>query len=278
MGCTGKRYTTILSIAGSDCSGGAGIQADIKTAQALGVYACTAITSVTAQNTTGISAKMDVDSYVLRQQLEQIITDEPPMAVKTGMLPSPDATIAVAEVLGKHGCSNIVVDPVLISTSGTPLTHPLDESAKVMKEILFPMARLITPNIPEAEFLSGISLSEPKPYTLYHVLQRMNAKSILIKGGHSTGRLSADILICEEGQEEFADERIETTNTHGTGCVLSTAIACGLANGLSLKKSISLAKKFINHALSRGSAYSFGKGNGPLYLFGDGFRQNDTDK
>lgn len=270
-----KRYTTILSIAGSDSSAGAGIQADIKTAHSLGVYATTAITSVTAQNTTGISTRMDVDSYVLRQQLEQIITDEPPMAVKTGMLPSQEAISAVADVLKKHSCRNIVVDPVLISTSGTPLTEPLAEAAYAMKSLLFPLARIVTPNIPEAVFLSGSGALSNDKAQLRILPSVINARTVLIKGGHSDGSISTDILTGEEGEAEFASSRIDTTNSHGTGCVLSTAIACGLAKGLSIKNAVALAKKFINHALSRGADYRFGKGNGPLYLFGDGFGQND---
>lgn len=269
MGNPDNKYNVMLSIAGSDSSAGAGVQADIKTAAALDVYAMTVITSVTAQSSQGVAAKSDVSTEMIRRQLEAVLSDEKPAAVKTGMLPTPEIIETVANVLRRYGCRNIVVDPLLISSSGFPLVDRPEEAADAFRRHLFPIATLITPNLPEASFLSGQDC--PDPVSLPRLL---NASAVLLKGGHSSGDDSADLLICNGTIERYATPRVNSRNTHGTGCVLSAAIASFLARGMELRDAVGEAKKFIYNAITEGASYTFGKGTGPLYLFKTEYRND----
>lgn len=251
---------TALTIAGSDCSGGAGIQADIKTMMANGVYAMSVVTALTAQNTTGVSGIMEVPAEFLEKQLEAVFSDIFPDAVKIGMLSSPEAVICIAAVLKKYKAKQVVVDPVMVSTSGSPLLR--EEALRVMGQELLPLATLITPNIPEAEVLSGMNVTSDGEMELAaeKIRQRFQC-NVLIKGGHSE-RAANDYLCGHDGQKWFYGERIDNPNTHGTGCTLSSAIAANLAKGDSLLHSVEQAKEYITEALQDG--LDLGKGNGPL--------------
>ena len=256
---------TVLTIAGSDCSGGAGIQADIKTITAHGLYAMSAITALTAQNTTGVYGVQEVGAQFLEKQLDCIFTDIFPDAVKIGMVSSASMISMIAEKLRKYGAKNVVLDPVMVSTSGSKLLA--DDAMEALTRKLFPCADLITPNIPEAEVLTGS--------TIFGAWQMEEAAkkiaqwypgAILIKGGHMVE--SANDLLYQDGSVVWLTaKRVDSENTHGTGCTLSSAIACGLAEGLSMGKSIRRAKSFLVGALSTG--LDLGKANGPLnHCFG----------
>lgn len=255
------RYTTILSIAGSDSSSGAGIQADIKTAQLMGVYCMTAITSVTAQCSVGVKTKFDIPVEIVVSQIEQSFIDEPPLAVKTGMLPTPETIRQTANAIDRIGVNRLVVDPVLISSSGTPLCEPLGQCAEEMLNALFPLATLVTPNIPEATYLCGGTLPP-----LNDLPARLNTHAVLLKGGHSGNDKVNDILITRDNVIVLEGARIESSNTHGTGCVLSSAITSLLAKGMSLTHAVARAKEFITRSIAVGASYCFGIGYGPLYL------------
>lgn len=250
----------VLSVAGSDCSGGAGIQADIKTISAHGLYAMSVITALTAQNTTGVSGIYEVTPEFVTMQLDSVFSDIFPDSVKTGMMSDANIIKAVACAMKKYNAANIVVDPVMVSTSGSALLK--EDAVKTMTEELFPVSRLITPNIPEAEVLCGtkINCAEDMIKAAETISSRTGA-SVLVKGGHSIS--DATDILCENGKIScFRSERIENPNTHGTGCTLSSAIACGLAEGCSLSESIRCAKEYITGALSAG--LDLGKGSGPL--------------
>jgi hydroxymethylpyrimidine/phosphomethylpyrimidine kinase len=251
---------TILSIAGSDCSGGAGIQADIKTITAHKKYAMTVITALTAQNTTGVFGVLEATPESVAQQLDAVFTDIVPDAVKIGMVSNQDIISVIADKLLEYGAKHIVLDPVMISTSGSKL---LKESAKeVLIKKLMPLATIITPNIPEAECLCGFTI-ETKDDMLRAIikLSEQYSSSILIKGGHLQ-KSSDDLLYANNLFYWFEHVRIENPNTHGTGCTLSSAIACNLADGMDMRASIAAAKDYINGALK--SQLNLGKGSGPL--------------
>lgn len=260
---------TALSIAGSDSSGGAGIQADIKTMFAHGVYAMSAITALTAQNTTGVYGIMEVTPEFLANQLDCIFTDIYPDAVKIGMLSSGEIMKTAAEKLRQYEARHIVLDPVMVSTSGSRL---MDENAiSIMKEQLFPLAELITPNIPETEILTGINIQNQKDMeTAAARLQEISQCAVLCKGGHSINDAN-DLLYTGKSSIWIEGLRIDNPNTHGTGCTLSSAIASNLALGLPLEESVIRAKKYISGALS--SHLNLGKGAGPL---DHGFCRNST--
>ncbi|MCH4191812.1 MAG: bifunctional hydroxymethylpyrimidine kinase/phosphomethylpyrimidine kinase [Butyrivibrio sp.] len=251
---------TVLSIAGSDSGGGAGIQADLKTMITNGVYGMTVITALTAQNTTGVTGILQVTPSFVEKQLDSVFTDIRPGAVKTGMLGSGDVIRTVARGLMKYQAEKIVVDPVMVSTSGTRLMK--QDALKVLKEELLPIATLVTPNLPEAEILSGRSiLSHEDMKRAAEEIERTFHCAVLIKGGHSIS--DADDLLMEQGRETwFTGKKLNSSNTHGTGCTLSSAIAAGLAKGYSLAESICIAKAYISDALAAG--LDLGKGNGPL--------------
>ncbi len=259
---------SVLTIAGSDSGGGAGIQADLKTITAMGLYGSTVITAITAQNTLGVQALSPVTSDILAAQLDSVLSDLTPQAIKIGMLGSDYAVRIVAEKLCDYPDIPVVLDPVLISTSGRPLATP--EAITAACELLFPRATLLTPNLPEAEFLLQIeSHSLDSDSDIEDAATQLSRKfntAVLLKGGHRMSRTDSvcDVL-CQPSYKPFwfSSERIDNPNNHGTGCTLSSAIACGLACGHSLKQSILDARIYLNEALSFG--FDIGKGNGPLF-------------
>ena len=249
-----------LTIAGSDSSGGAGIQADIKTMIANGVYAMSAVTALTAQNTTGVTGIMDVTPDFLKEQLDNIFTDIRPDAVKIGMVSSSGIITAIVEKLKEYDAENIVVDPVMVATSGARLIS--EEAIEALKAELLPIASVITPNIPEAEVLSGMSIKNEED--MIAASRAINLKygcAVLCKGGHSINDAN-DLLTDGENIKWFYGKRIDNPNTHGTGCTLSSAIASNLAKGFSLEESVERAKKYISGALA--AMLDLGKGSGPM--------------
>ena len=268
-----KNPPVVLTIAGSDCSGGAGIQADLKTMSAFDVYGMSVITAVTAQNTCGVTGVQNVTGEMIRLQLEAVMSDIMPDAVKIGMLATADAVEAVADILEKYHVEHVILDPVMVSTSGRSLLEA--EGKEQMLRWLFPLAELVTPNIPEAEeILKAVDGSVENKQTISSVQitdQTMMEKAaqairqkygcnVLLKGGHMT--LAADDLLYQTQAVWFPAQRIDCTNTHGTGCTLSSAIASALARGYSLKEAVGIAKVYVRSAMSTG--LDLGHGNGPL--------------
>jgi hydroxymethylpyrimidine/phosphomethylpyrimidine kinase len=256
-----------VTIAGSDSSGGAGIQADLKTFSALGVYGASVIAALTAQNTKGVSGIHDVPPEFVTAQLDAVYSDLSVRATKIGML-SRSATIeAVAAGLKKHRARNIVLDPVMVAASGDRLLVP--EAIETIKRELFPLADLITPNLAEAAaLLNGpVAKHENEMAAQGEALLALGAKAVLVKGGHAQTRHAVDILIEPSGLRRFTAERIETNNNHGTGCTLSSAIAAGLAKGLALHDSLASAKNYITGALRAGIQLGVGGGRGPVHHF-----------
>ena len=252
---------TALTIAGSDCSGGAGIQADIKAMTMNGVYAMSAITALTAQNTTGVSAISAVSPEFLRQQIDAVFEDIRPDAVKIGMVSDPELVEVIAERLRHYEAHNIVVDPVAVATSGSKLSST--EAYEALKRELLPIAALATPNIPEAELLSGIKISGEKDMVAAgkKITEDLGCNT-LIKGGHSINDAN-DLLFRMNGSHSwFTGDRIDNPNTHGTGCTLSSTIAANLAKGYGLPEAIERAKEYISGALA--SMLDLGHGSGPL--------------
>lgn len=254
------KLKTAMTVAGSDCSGGAGIQADIKTMTMNGVYAMSAITALTAQNTTGVRSISEVTPEFLSDQLEMIFEDIFPDAVKIGMVSSGSLIEVIAKKLREYGAGNIVVDPVMVATSGSALIK--NEAVLTLGKELLPICTLTTPNIPEAEILSGKPIEdEAGMESSARIIHEKFGCAVLIKGGHSV--CDADDLLCENGGFTwFRGKRIDNPNTHGTGCTLSSAIAANLAKGCTLKESVKLAKDYISHCLS--AQLDLGKGSGPM--------------
>ena len=255
-----SKIKTALTIAGSDTSGGAGIQADLKTMLANGVYGMSAITALTAQNTMGVTAISEVTSEFLEQQLDAVFTDIFPDAVKIGMTASDKLIEVIAERLCFYKAKNIVVDPVMVATSGARLIS--ENAIAVLKEKLLPIAALVTPNIPEAEVLSGMKIEDKSHMEkAAEFINKTYGCAVLLKGGHSIN--DANDLLYENGEMTwFEGVRIDNPNTHGTGCTLSSAIASNLAKGYDFKTAVRLAKKYISGALS--AMLDLGKGSGPL--------------
>lgn len=251
---------TALTIAGSDCSGGAGIQADIKTMLCNGVYAMSAITALTAQNTTGVTDIMEVTPEFLGKQLDMIFTDIYPDAVKIGMVSNPILIKKTAEKLKEYQAKNIVVDPVMVATSGASLMR--EEAVETLKAQLLPLADLLTPNIPEAEVLADMKIcTEEDMITAAKKISDSYGCAVLCKGGHSIQDAN-DLLYSNDRYQWFQGKRIENPNTHGTGCTLSSAIASNLAKGFSVQESVQRAKDYISGALA--DMLDLGKENGPL--------------
>ena len=252
---------SVLSIAGSDSSGGAGIQADIKTIQAHHLFAQTAITALTAQNTTGVYGVLDVDPAFVTQQIDVVFDDIKPDAVKIGMVSSAAIVDAIAEALVRHKAENIVVDPVMVATSGSELSS--SEAVVALRTRLVPLATVITPNVPEAEVLSGARIETAADQEREAVrIALETGVCVLVKGGHGSNDAN-DVLARPDGSVTwFEGERIDTSNTHGTGCTLSSALACGLALGLPLEEAVAAAKRYVTGALSTG--LDLGRGSGPL--------------
>ena len=259
-----RQYFPVLTIAGSDSCGGAGIQADIKTISAIGCYAMSAITAVTAQNTTGVAAVQGIDPAVVAAQIDMVCADIPPMAVKTGMLYSTPVVEAVAASLAAIAPANLVVDPVMVSTSGSRL---IEESAvKAVTELIFPLALVVTPNLREAVALTG----ETEAAAQAAALHAMGCSNVVIKGGDSEDTdFKTDYVSLDCGADTFTirADAVNTRNTHGTGCTFSAAIAAHLAQGISLADSIKAAKLFVTRALEAGAFVTCGHGHGPANHF-----------
>ena len=252
---------TALTIAGSDSSGGAGIQADIKTMTANGVFAMSAITALTAQNTTGVTDIMEVTPHFLEEQLDCIFTDIRPDAVKTGMVSSSALIEVIAERLRFYKAVNLVVDPVMVSTSGSKLIS--DDAIETLKKELLPLAAVITPNIPEAEVLSGreVRNKEDMEAVAKEIREKYGCAAVLCKGGHRINDAN-DLLYDGKELVWFTGKRIDNPNTHGTGCTLSSAIASGLAKGYDMQTAVRSAKNYISGALA--AMLDLGKGSGPM--------------
>lgn len=258
------RYPRLLSIAGSDSGGGAGIQADLKTFSALGCFGMTAITALTAQNTTGVRAIHGVPVNMLVQQIDAVVEDIGVDAVKIGMLHSGEVVRAVADAITRHHLPRVVFDPVMVATSGAVL---IDKSAvAVLVAQLFPLADVITPNLDEAALLVGRPLhTETDMDSAATELLEMGANAVLLKGGHLAGEVVADLLALADGTRHWMRApRIHTPNTHGTGCTLSSAIAAHLAQGQDLTQAVQSARTYIRGALQAGAEVRTGHGSGPL--------------
>ena len=251
---------TALSIAGSDCSGGAGIQADLKTMTMNGVYAMSAITALTAQNTTGVAAILESDPDFLAKQIDAVFTDIRPDAVKIGMVSSVPLIEVIADRLRFYKAENIVVDPVMVATSGSALIET--DAVQALKEQLLPLAAVVTPNIPEAEVLSGMAIHTPEEMEqAARQISETYGCAVLCKGGHSVNDAN-DLLVANGEAKWFLGKRIDNPNTHGTGCTLSSAIAANLAKGKPLDEAVQRAKEYISGALA--DMLDLGQGSGPM--------------
>lgn len=255
----------VLSIAGSDCSGGAGIQADLKTFAAHGVYGMSVIVSVVAENTARVIDSFDVPPDIIRRQIDAVFEDIPPDAVKIGMLSTPSCMEAVEAELLKYRPKNVVVDPVMIAKNGCPLMQP-DAVGAFARRIL-PLADVLTPNLPEAETLAGFSIQSTKDMErAAEKLCKMGAKSVVVKGGHASGD-AVDVLYDGAAFHRFSARRVPTKNTHGTGCTFSSAAASNLALGYALPEAVERAKRYVTMAIEH--ALPIGKGCGPTHHFYD---------
>ncbi len=262
-----KSIPIALTIAGSDSGGGAGIQADLKSFSANRVYGASVITALTAQNTMGVTGIHDVPPEFIIEQIDAVFSDLEVDAVKIGMLSQVGVIEAVAETLEKHSAKNIVLDPVMVATSGDLLLAP--EAVSAIKSILLPIADLITPNLHEADQLTGEALAETDEAMEAQgaQLKAAGAKAVLMKGGHGSSKEAADLLISNGGTQWFRTPRIATSNTHGTGCSLSSAIAANLAHGVSMVEAVSRSKEWLTGALAASDQLSVGKGSGPVHHF-----------
>ena len=257
------KYPIVLTIAGSDSSGGAGIQADIKTMSAIGVYAASAVTAVTAQNTLGVDGVQGIDPDMVARQIDAVFADLRPDAVKIGMLYSRSIVEAVADRFSHWRPQNVVLDPVMISTSGSPLIE--EDAVEAIKEKLFPFATLLTPNRMEAEHLTGIPVDslETAREAARRIVEK-GCRAALVKGGHLDGDVAVDVLFADGELREYSSRRVVSVNTHGTGCTLSSAIAAFLLKGHDIPSAIPQAKALLAHAIMRGKDAGIGKGNGPI--------------
>jgi len=252
----------VLIIAGSDSGGGAGIQADIKAVTALGGYAMTAVSAVTVQNTLGVSAVHDIPVDIVRAQMIAVLTDIGADALKTGMLPNAELIEAVCEEISEHAAeAQLVVDPVMVAKGGASLLQP--SAMNALKRLLIPLATMLTPNIPEAEALTGrriLTLDDQKDAA--DALLSLGPETVLLKGGHMEGDIIFDVFATQDTIEVMSSPRIDTRHTHGTGCTLASAIACNLALGAPLREAVEDAREYVHQAIR--TAPGFGKGHGPL--------------
>ena len=256
-----KIKSKILIIAGSDSSGGAGIQADIKTVTALGSYAMTAVTAVTAQNTRGVKKITSIPTKNVQKQITMILDDIGANAVKIGMLHNVGIIKCVYSILKKYKLKNVVLDPVMVTKGGTKLIS--NSSIKYLKKLLLPMSNLVTPNIPEAETLTGYSiLNKEDMIKAAKKILNMGSKNVLLKGGHLKSKMICDILATKKGIKVFSKRKIKTKNTHGTGCTLSSALATCLSQKKNIIKSCMISLRYVDKAIA--SAPGYGKGFGPL--------------
>jgi hydroxymethylpyrimidine/phosphomethylpyrimidine kinase len=256
-----------VTIAGSDSGGGAGIQADLKTFSALGVYGASVITALTAQNTLGVTGIHDVPPDFIAAQIDAVFSDLAVGAVKIGMLSRPETIAAVAEGLQRHRQANVVLDPVMVASSGDRLLT--SDAVESLRRLLIPKALVITPNLPEAAaLLDGARAPDEEAMRAQaERLLALGAEAVLIKGGHGSGAESVDLLVRRDGVVRLAAGRIETKNTHGTGCTLSSAIAAGLAKGLALTEAARAAKNYVTTAIAASDRLSVGAGHGPVHHF-----------
>lgn len=256
-----------VTIAGSDSSGGAGIQADLKTFSALGVYGASVITALTAQNTLGVTAIHDAPPDFITAQMDAVFSDLKVAAVKIGMLSRPATIAAVADALERLGARNIVLDPVMVAASGARLLE--DAAIATLKARLLPLADVVTPNLPEAAALLDVPVAadEAAMRTQGEALLALGAKAVLMKGGHGEGAESVDLLVTRDAVLRLPAPRHATRNTHGTGCTLSSAIASGLARGLTLPEAVRAAKTYITGAIAAADQLEVGQGHGPVHHF-----------
>jgi len=256
-----KPKSKVLIIAGSDSSGGAGIQADIKTVTALGSYAMTAVTAVTSQNTKGVKSIIAIPSKNLQQQVTMVLDDIGTNAVKIGMLHNTSAIKCVHRILKKYKLKNVVLDPVMIAKGGARLVN--NSAIKYLKKLLLPLCTIVTPNIPEAEVLTGYSISKKEDMIkAAKKIISMGAKNVLLKGGHLKNKMIFDILVSKKEIKVFPKRKIKTKNTHGTGCTLSTALATCLSQKININKSCKISLTYVDQAIT--TAPGYGKGFGPL--------------
>ncbi|GGZ36810.1 hydroxymethylpyrimidine/phosphomethylpyrimidine kinase [Echinicola pacifica] len=261
-----KSYIPLLTIAGSDSAGGAGIQADLKTFSALGCYGMSVITATTAQNTCGVSSIHDIPVDHIMDQLKAVMEDIPPLAIKIGMLNRPEVVIALANYLRDFPQVPLVFDPVMVATSGARLIQ--EETVSVLKERLFPLSTLITPNLDEAAVLLGRDIQSRDEMILASKdLLGFGSSYVLVKGGHLVGESVFDVLGGKDSEIVFEHAKIQTSNVHGTGCTLSSAIAAYLGQGLVMDKAVAAAREYILGALEAGKDVQIGQGNGPLNHF-----------
>lgn len=256
-----------VTIAGSDSGGGAGIQADLKTFSALGVYGASVIAALTAQNTMGVTGIHDVPPAFVTAQIDAVFSDLAVNAVKIGMLSHPDVIAAVADGLDRFKQNKVVLDPVMVAASGDRLLA--QEAVEVLRDVLIPKAMLITPNLPEAAALleAPIAQNENEMREQGEKLLALGARAVLMKGGHASGSESVDLLIEPTSVARLAAERFDTRNTHGTGCTVSSAIAAGLAKGLSLAEAVREAKAYVTAAIKGSDQLTIGHGHGPVHHF-----------
>ena len=269
-----KPKSKVLIIAGSDSSGGAGIQADIKTVTALGSYATTAVTAVTAQNTKGVKKITSIPTSIVEKQITMILDDIGAHAVKIGMLHNAGIIKSVYKILKKYKLKNIVLDPVMIAKGGTKLIN--NSSIIYLKKLLLPLSNLVTPNIPEAEVLTGHSITDKEDMIkAAKKILNMGSKSVLLKGGHLKSKMIYDILATKKGINVFPKRKIKTKNTHGTGCTLSSALATCLSQRKNIVKSCKISLRYVDNAIV--SAPGYGKGFGPLnHLVSFNLRNTDA--
>ncbi len=253
-----------MTIAGSDSGGGAGIQADLKTFAALGVYGTSAITAVTAQNTLGVTAVEELPVSLIQSQIDAIISDVGADAVKTGMLSSPEIIEAVAAKIREHGLSPVVVDPVMVAKGGDRLLQ--ERAVETLRDVLVPLAAVVTPNAPEAEVLTGseVRTVDQARAAAKVFVDEIGAGCAVVKGGHLAGP-ATDVLYVDGAFTEFTQPRIDTKNTHGTGCTFASAVAAGLAKGLTVHEAVAQAKEYVTEAIR--TTFPMGGGHGPLNHF-----------
>lgn len=253
----------VLSVAGSDPSGGAGVQADLKTMAAHGVYGAAVLTALTAQNTHGVQGVHPVPADFVEQQLRSVLGDLEVVAVKIGMLGDPAVAERVADVLATYPVPHVVLDPVMVATSGHRLVP--EATVDVVRDRLLPLTSVVTPNVPEAEVLAGVAVRGVDDLgPAGERLRTHGARAALVKGGHLEGPESVDALVTDDGTRRFAAPRLETPHTHGTGCTLSTALACRLAQGHPLDEAVARAKAYLSRALEAGTRLGVGSGRGPV--------------
>lgn len=260
------RYASVLTIAGSDSGGGAGIQADIKTISALGCYAASAVTAITVQNTLGVSGIHDIPPDIVQAQIHAVMQDIAPAAIKIGMLRTAGTAAAVAEALQHYPQVPVVLDPVMVASSGNRLMN--EETITLLRRSLFPLATLVTPNLDEAAVLTGNAVTKLEEMeAAAKIILGSGCQAVLIKGGHLAGEKLHDLLLQQNGVQVFTADYIDSRNTHGTGCTLSSAIAAYLAQGQTVADAVAHAKNYITTAIEAGKDVITGKGRGPLNHF-----------